>query len=68
MLRILPRDSQNATVLLSGEGTSRTGPTLGTGSGSGRMAAEARRLGASGVFTTPVDVDVLKGAVRNAMA
>jgi FixJ family two-component response regulator len=39
-----------------------------TGSGSGRMAAEARRLGASGVFTTPVDVDVLKGAVRNAMA
>jgi len=28
---------------------------------------QARRLGASGVFAAPVDVDVLKRAVRAAM-
>ncbi len=39
-----------------------------TASGSERIMAHARRLGASGVFAAPVDVDVLPGAIRAAMS
>ncbi len=39
-----------------------------TASGSERIMLQARRLGASGVFAAPVDVDVLQGAIRAAMS
>jgi len=39
-----------------------------TASGSERIMVQARRLGASGVFAAPVDVDVLQGAIRAAMS
>ena len=36
--------------------------------GSERIMVQARRLGASGLFAAPVDVDVLQGAIRAAMS
>ena len=39
-----------------------------TASGSERIMVQARRLGASGVFGAPVDLDVLQGAIREAMS
>jgi DNA-binding response OmpR family regulator len=38
-----------------------------TASGSERIRAHARRLGASQIFAAPVDIEVLKGAIRAAM-